>query len=73
MCIMVSMARTNIDIDDELIGDVMERYQLRTKRDAVDFALRSLVIEPMSRDEVLGMRGSGIEFDNDDIEGDPET
>ncbi|MGL4175843.1 MAG: type II toxin-antitoxin system VapB family antitoxin, partial [Dermatophilaceae bacterium] len=37
------MARTNIDIDDGLVGEVMRRYDLATKREAVDFALRRLV------------------------------
>ncbi|MEZ5310418.1 MAG: type II toxin-antitoxin system VapB family antitoxin [Microthrixaceae bacterium] len=34
------MARTNIDIDDETCRIVMERFGLRTKRDAVNHALR---------------------------------
>lgn len=34
------MARTNIDIDEALIAEVMRRFHLRTKREAVDFALR---------------------------------
>ena len=37
------MGRTNIDIDDELVAKVMRLYRLRTKREAVDFALRRLV------------------------------
>ena len=32
------MGRTNIDIDDRLIAAVMQRYSLRTKREAVDLA-----------------------------------
>lgn len=66
------MARTNIDIDERLLAEVMSRYQLQTKRSAVDYALRSLIVEPMSRTEVLEMRGTGIEFDNDEVEGDAE-
>ena len=62
------MARTNIDIDDELVAQVMQRYHLESKRGAVDFALRNLVLEPLTRDELLAMRGSGIEFDNDEVE-----
>jgi len=67
------MARTNIDIDERLLAEVMSRYHLETKRSAVDYALRSLIVEPMSRDEVLAMRGTGIEFDNDEVEGDAEA
>ncbi|MGH2799347.1 MAG: type II toxin-antitoxin system VapB family antitoxin [Solirubrobacterales bacterium] len=55
------MSRTNIEIDDQLIARVMDRYRLRTKREAVDLALRRLVdgIEPMTIDEMLAMEGSG--------------
>lgn len=37
------MGRTNIVIDDDLVTRVMTRYGLRTKREAVDFALRRLL------------------------------
>jgi Arc/MetJ family transcription regulator len=57
------MSRTNIDIDDELIARVMRRYDLRTKKDAVDFALRSVAWEPMTRDEALAMQGTGWDGD----------
>lgn len=50
--------RTNIEIDDSLVGAVMRRYRLRTKTDAVDLALRRLVGEPMTREEVLAMEGA---------------
>ena len=62
---MVYVSRTNIDIDDELIGWVMQRYRLRTKKDAVDFALRKLRVEPMTREEMLAMEGTGWEGDLD--------
>ena len=55
------MTRTNIDIDDELIASVMRDYHLRTKREAVDFALRRVRRpKPLSVEEVLAMRGSNI-------------
>jgi len=63
------MARTNIELDDRLVAIVMERYQLRSKREAVDLALRQLVGGVMSRDEALAMRGSGWDGDLDDIRG----
>lgn len=62
------MSRTNIDIDDDLVEVVMERYRLDSKRAAVDLALRRLVGEPMSRDEILALAGSGFDYDNDEIE-----
>ena len=51
---MVSIARTN-DIDDELVQSVMNRYGLKTKREAVDSPLRRLVGEPLSLDDALAM------------------
>jgi Arc/MetJ family transcription regulator len=53
------MARTNIEIDDVLINRAMRLYRLRSKREAVDLALRRLVGEPMSRDEALATEGTG--------------
>ena len=53
------MARTNIDLDDELIGRAMRLYGLPSKRETVDLALRRLVGEPMTRDEALAMEGTG--------------
>jgi Arc/MetJ family transcription regulator len=55
------VSRTNVEIDDRLIRRVMHRYGLRTKREAVDFALRRAVdeIEPMSTEEMLAMEGTG--------------
>ncbi len=53
------MARTNIDIDDDACRAVMERYQLTTKRDAVNFALRALASESLGLDDARAMRGSG--------------
>ncbi len=61
------MGRTNIDIDDEKVERVMRLYGLRTKREAVDLALRELVGEPMTREEALAMRGSGWDGDLDEI------
>ena len=57
------MARTNIDIDDQACADVMRRYQLATKREAVNFALRTLAAEPMSVEKARALRGIGWEGD----------
>ena len=59
------MGRTNIDIDDELMARVMQRYGVRTKREAVDLALKRAAGEAMSREEALAMRGTGWEGDLD--------
>lgn len=63
----MSMSRTNIDIDDALIGRVMQRHGLRTKREAVDYALRRLAPAPPSREELLALRGTGWSGDLDEI------
>jgi Arc/MetJ family transcription regulator len=57
------MARTNIDLDESLVGEVMRRYRLHSKREAVHFALQRLVGDAMSLEEALAMEGSGWEGD----------
>lgn len=52
------MARTNIDIDPEVLQEVMRRYRLATKTEAVDVALRRLADAPMTREEALAMEGA---------------
>jgi Arc/MetJ family transcription regulator len=59
--------RTNIDIDERLIERAMRLYRLKTKREAVDFALRRLVAEPLELDEARSMRGSGWVGDLDEM------
>jgi len=61
------MARTNVEIDEPLVRRVMSRYSLKTKRAAIDLALRRLDMEPMSTREALEMRGSGWEGDLDEL------
>jgi Arc/MetJ family transcription regulator len=61
------MGRTNIEIEDRLIAAVMHRYSLRTKREAVDLALRRLVGEPPATGEILQLEGSGWQADLDEI------
>src|SRR5450756_1607094 len=48
------MTRTNIDLDDELVTVVMQRFNLRTKKDAVDFALRRLAGPPLPMELLAG-------------------
>ena len=55
--------RTNIDLDEELVAEAMRRYRLKTKREAVDFALRQLIGEPLNKEDALGLEGSGWEGD----------
>lgn len=66
---MVYVSRTNIDIDDDVIARVMQTYDLRTKREAVDYALRRLLVVPMTKEQALAMQGSfAIGLTNDEIE-----
>jgi Arc/MetJ family transcription regulator len=65
----MEMTRTNIDIDDALVERVMRRYRLTSKRAAVDLALRRLVGDPMTREEVLAMQGTGWSGDLDAMRG----
>jgi Arc/MetJ family transcription regulator len=53
----MSMVRTNIELDDDYVQAIMDRYGLRTKTAAVDLALRHLAGQPFSREEALAMRG----------------
>ena len=61
------MARTNIDIDEEACAEIMRRFHLETKRDAVNFALRSLAAEPLSLEKAKAMRGSGWDGNLDEM------
>jgi Arc/MetJ family transcription regulator len=61
------MARTNVDVDDGACRTVMERYHLSTKRDAINFALRTVAAEPLDLDHARALRGSGWEGDLDQM------
>ncbi|MSP25592.1 MAG: type II toxin-antitoxin system VapB family antitoxin [Myxococcales bacterium] len=50
--------RTNIELDERPVTTIMRRYRLKTKKDAVDLALRSLAGRRMTRDEALAMEGA---------------
>lgn len=61
------MARTNIDLDDRACAQVMQRYGLSTKREAVNFALRTVAVEAYSLEEARGMKGTGWVGDLDQL------
>ncbi|MDD9991903.1 MAG: type II toxin-antitoxin system VapB family antitoxin [Rhodospirillales bacterium] len=61
------MARTNVDIDDAACAEVMRRYRLATKREAINYALRTLAAEPLGVDDARRLRGSGWEGDLDEM------
>lgn len=61
------MARTNIDLDSAACEIVMRRYQLSTKKEAVNFALRTVAAETLDLEDARRMRGSGWEGRLDDM------
>jgi Arc/MetJ family transcription regulator len=61
------MSRTNIDLDDEACSAIMERYELTTKREAVNFALRTVAAEALDLDAARRLRGSGWDGDLDQM------
>ena len=60
---MGHMTRTNIEIDDELVARVMKRYELRTKKEAVDLALREVAGTPLTREFLDSVHGMGWDGD----------
>ena len=59
------MSPTDIDLDDVACERVMARFNVPSKREAVNFALRLLAGEPMSAEEARAKRGSGWTGDFD--------
>ena len=49
------MTRANVDIDDQACAEVMRRYRFATKREAINFALRTLAVEPASIEEARSL------------------
>lgn len=60
-------------IDDDLVGIVMQRYNLKTKTEAVDKALRHLAGQPLTREEILAYEGANLigEVPEDRFDHDP--
>jgi len=64
------MSRTNIDLDDDAVEQVMRRFNFDTRRDAVNVALRTLAMEALTVDQARALRGSGWDGDLDELRGD---
>jgi Arc/MetJ family transcription regulator len=56
--------RTNIEIDDETMGELLKRTGLKTKREVVDLALKKLLRLERQKD-LLQLEGIGWEGDLD--------
>jgi Arc/MetJ family transcription regulator len=57
------MARTNIELDEDLVREVMSRLNVRTKREAVHLALQRVVRPLPTPDELRSLRGIGWDGD----------
>ncbi len=66
---MARMVRTNVVIDEGLIRRVMEIYGLRSKREAIDFALRYAARTDERRKKALRLEGTGWAGDLDAMRG----
>jgi len=60
---MVMCMRTNIEIDDAVLAEVQKLTGAKTKKDAVDIALRELVARHR-RAGILSLRGK-VRWDGD--------
>jgi Arc/MetJ family transcription regulator len=50
--------RTNIEIEEDHVQTIMDRYGVRTKTAAVALALRHLAGQRITREEALAMEGA---------------
>jgi Arc/MetJ family transcription regulator len=59
------MGLTNIDIDETACAIVMQRHQLATPEEAVNFSLRAVAGQALNLTEARALRGSGWDGDLD--------
>ena len=55
--------RVEVDVKEDLLEAVRERYHLTSRRAAVEYALRRAAVRPMSKEEALAMEGVGWDGD----------
>ncbi|MFC7488042.1 type II toxin-antitoxin system VapB family antitoxin [Knoellia sp. CPCC 206453] len=63
------MTRTNIEIDDDLVAQVIRKYALSSKREAVDLALRKAAGSSITPDFAWSLKGIGWDGDLDEMRG----
>lgn len=61
------MSRTNIDIDDEMVAEVMRRFALDSKKSAVELALKRLLDATDQVAAIEALFGLGWEGDLDEM------
>jgi Arc/MetJ family transcription regulator len=54
----MARVRTNIEIENDYVRAIMDRYGVHTKTEAVQLALRHLAGQSMTREQALAMRGA---------------
>jgi Arc/MetJ family transcription regulator len=59
-------SRTNIEIDDELVAEITRRYDLETRKEAVDLALRKAAPR-ITIEAIEALRGIGWEGDPEEM------
>jgi Arc/MetJ family transcription regulator len=67
----MAFVRTNIEINEELVGRVMKRHHLTTKKDAVDLALRYTAGTPLTQDFLDDVEGMGWGGNLEEMRNDP--
>jgi Arc/MetJ family transcription regulator len=73
------MARVSVDIDEAACAEIMRRYKLASKEEAINLALRKVAAEPspfippaakrMTSEEIDALRGIGWDGDLDEMRG----
>ena len=61
------MARVSLEIDEKACAEVMRRYGIKTKKEAINFALRILAGERLSPEELSFFQGIGWDGDLDEM------
>lgn len=60
--------RTNLELEDVHVREIMRRYGVSTTTEAVDLALRHLAGQPLSAREALALRGARLIDESPDDE-----
>ncbi len=55
--------RIEVEVNEDLLEAVRERYHLSNPRAAIEYALARAAVRPMSRQEALAMEGAGWDGD----------
>lgn len=63
----MAFVRTNVVLDEELVRRAMDLYGLRTRREAIDFALRRLAGADDPWAGMAALEGSGWDGDLDEM------